>query len=304
MTVTFSHRDGRLRAGEEGESWDILLLDDTRVPMVPRLAGTRKERLEPLVSGQRDQEVCHLAVLAHEGTYPIMYGPIPLPIGTAHRTAYLARPDEAGTFPVVIVIPDLGGMDSFEKDLCRRLARSGLAAIAIDLYRADDEPLVAYNELTDSRAITDLEETYEFIMSDDVAWNAGNRVGLLGVDVGGRFAIIQAARSTWVGSIALAYTPLTGDEGRDNPVANFIDHLPVPVLALYGADDDLIASASVDEAQNRNHHGQWLLYEDTGHGFLDPTSDGYNQAAADDAIARLIAFFQATLPDAEIEDLG
>lgn len=245
-----------------------------------------------------------MAVLAHEGTYPIMYGPIPLPVGTAHRNAYLSRPDEAGTFPVVIILPDLGGMDSFEKDLCRRLARSGFAAIAIDLYRSDDDPLTAYNDLSDPRAITDLEETYKFIMSDDVDWNAGDRFGLLGVDVGGRFSIVQAARSSWVASLAVAYTPLTGDESREYPVADFLGHLTVPVLGLYGADDELIDPASVDAAQNLNPHGQWLLYEATGHGFLDPTHDGYNEASAEDAVARLIAFFQATLPKPEVEELG
>ena len=245
-----------------------------------------------------------MAVLAHEGTYPIMYGAVPLPIGAGHRTGYLARPDEAGTFPVVIVVPDLGGMDSFEKDLCRRLARSGLAAVAIDLYRDEIEPLAAYSDLTDPRALGDLEETYKFIMSDDVGWNAGSKVGLLGVDVGGRFALVQAARSSWVASVAVAYTPLTGDEVREYAVSDFLDHLPVPVLALYGADDELIAASSVDEAQTRNAHGQWILYEGTSHGFLDPTSPGYNEASAEDAMARIIAFFQQTLPKAQIEDLG
>lgn len=245
-----------------------------------------------------------MAVLAHEGTYPIMYGSLPLPVGASHRTGYLARPDEAGQFPVVIIVPDLGGMDSFEKDLCRRLARSGIAAIAVDLYRDAGDPLASYADLTDLRALGDLEETYEFVMSDDVSWNAGDRVGLLGVDVGGRFALVQGARSPWVASVAVAYTPLTGDETRDYQVADYLDHLPVPVMGLYGANDELIDSSSVDEAQNRNGHGQWLLYEGTAHGFLDPTSDGYNESSAEDAMARIIAFFQATLPQAVVEDLG
>ncbi len=246
----------------------------------------------------------HLAVLAHEGIYSIMYGSWPIPVGTAHRTGYIARPDEAGRFPVVIVVPDLNGLNSFEKDLCRQFARSGIAAVAIDLYRSDGDALEAYNQLSDTRALTDLDETYEFVVSDDVAWNAGEKVGLLGLDVGGRFALAKAARTPWVASLACVGTPLTGDENREIKVADHLAHLPVPVLAMYGAEDELVAASTVDEAQTRNAHGQWLLYEGAGHGFLDPSAEGYDASAAGDAVQRMIAFFKATLPPAEVEELG
>jgi len=102
----------------------------------------------------------------------------------------------------------------------------------------------------------------------------------------------------------VAYTPLTGDEEREHHVADYLDHLPVPVLGLYAANDDLIDSSTVDEAQRRNDHGQWLLYEGVGHGFLDSDGDNFDQGAADDAMARIVAFFEATLPEPQIENLG
>ncbi|MCI0545134.1 MAG: dienelactone hydrolase family protein, partial [Actinobacteria bacterium] len=108
----------------------------------------------------------------------------------------------------------------------------------------------------------------------------------------------------WVGSVAVCYTPLTGDEQREIRVADRLDRLGVPVLALYGAADDLIDPTTVDVAQTRNEAGQWLLYEGAGHGFADPESPTFDQAAADDAIARLSAFFRSTLPAASVEDLG
>lgn len=245
-----------------------------------------------------------MAVLAHEGTYPIMFSSFPLPVGSRHRTGYLARPDESGTFPTLIVVPDLGGLTSFEKDLCRKLARLGLATIAIDLYRTDFEPLAAYNDLSDSRALADLDEIQEFIASDDIPWNDGARIGLLGLDVGGRFTLLKASTARWVGAVAVAYTPLTGDENRESQVADVLAHLPVPVLGLYGAEDELIDPATVDEAQDRNPHGQWLLYEGAGHGFLDDTAEGFHESSAADAVARIAAFFRQTLPAAEVEELG
>ena len=245
-----------------------------------------------------------MAVLSHEGTHPVLYGRWPIPVGASHRNGYIARPDEAGRCPVVLVIPGLAGMGSFEKDTCRRLARSGFAAVTLDLYRRHDDPLAAYNELTDSRAQTDIDELYEFLNSDDVEWNLGTEVGVFGSDVGGRFALIAASTRPWVRSVAVAYAPLTGDKEREHQVAGYLDHLPVPVLGLYGAADELIDVGSVDEAQRRNDHGQWLLYDGVGHGFLDPNADEFDQSAADDGFARLIAFFSATLLAPEFEDLG
>jgi carboxymethylenebutenolidase len=245
-----------------------------------------------------------LAVLPHEGTYSIMYGAVPLPFGTEFLTGYLARPDEAGRFPVVVVVHGLSGLGSAEKDICRRLARSGIVGLGLSLYDAEDDPLAAYHDLSDTQALADLEEVHEYLTSDDVAWNAGDKLGLLGVDTGGRFALIKASEAPWVGALALSYAPLTGDDQREIQVAELLAHLPVPVLALYGATDALIDPSTVDEAQSRNAHGQWILYDEVGHGFLDPEAPGFDQGAADDAMARLIAFFTQTLPPPSVEDLG
>ena len=245
-----------------------------------------------------------MAVLSHEGTYPIMYGSMPVPVGAAHRDGYLARPDESGRVPVVFVIHELDGLGSVEKDLCRRLARSGFAALTVDLYGSEGDSLDLYNATSDDRALSVLDELHQFVVSDDVTWNVDDRIGILGLDVGGRFGLIKAATREWASSLCLAYAPLTGDEEREHQIADYLDHLPVPVLALYGANDELIDSSSVDEAQSRNDHGQWLLYEGVGHGFLDIDGDGFDQSAADDAFARIVAFFKATLAPPDIDELG
>lgn len=245
-----------------------------------------------------------MAVLSHEGTYPILYGTWPLPFGAAHRKGYLSRPDRAGRFPVVFVLPTLAGLSSLEKDFCRRLSRNGIVGVAIDLYRGDETALAGYESLSDHRALTDLDEVHEFILSDDVDWANPDGVGLLGTDVGGRFALMAGSRREWVRSVAVAYSPLTGDEEREFQVASALASLPIPVLGLYGAADELIDASSVDEAQRRNEHGQWLLYEGAGHGFLDLDGGTFQPDAADDAWARILAFFQATLPSPDTVDLG
>ena len=246
-----------------------------------------------------------MAVLEHEGTYSIMYGRFGFPVGTAHRPGYMARPDKVGRFPVVVVVPGIDGLTSHEKDLCRRFARNGIAAVSLDFFRhPTGDSLRDYHALSDKRAITDLDEMHEFLASEDVTWAHPDAVGMLGVDVGGRFAMAMAANRSWVSALAVCYSPLTGDEQREIQVADLLDHLPVPVMGIYGAEDDLIDTASIDEAQRRNEAGHWLLYEGARHDFMNLSSDNYDNDSAADAESRLIQFFTQTLPAAETEDLG
>jgi carboxymethylenebutenolidase len=247
-----------------------------------------------------------VAVLPHEGTYSIMYGGLPISVGSGYRPGYLARPDKSGSFPVVILVPDLDGLGPHEKHLARRLARRGIAVVAVDLYAHDarGDALETYHSLDDGEGVRVLDEVQEYLSSDDIDWAHHERVGILGVEVGGRFALIQAAHRQWVGSAAVIYSPLTGDETRRYQVADMLSHLAPPVLGIYAAEDELIDPITVDEAQNRNASGNWLLYEGVGHGFLDDGGPTYEQGSAEDAIQRLVDFFRATLPAASVVEVG
>jgi dienelactone hydrolase len=149
-----------------------------------------------------------------------------------------------------------------------------------------------------------LDEAREWLASDDIDWAHTDGVGLLGIELGGRFALIESAHRDWVAAVAIVYTPLTGDEDRRHPVAGMLQHVARPVLGLYGAEDELIAPETVDEAQNRNPSGQWLLYEGARHGFLNESNDNYEQASAEDAITRVVEFFRSTLPAAAEQEVG
>ncbi len=205
---------------------------------------------------------------------------------------------------MVLVLHDIYGLTSHEKDLCRRLARHGLVALGVDLYRGSapprdatlDEAVTAYQTLPDDRALRDVDEAYEFLMSPDVPWAVKGPVGLLGIDVGGRLALLYAATHAHVVAVAAVCAPLAGDEERGYQVAAALREVAVPVLGLYGADDELIPPQSVDVAQQMSPGGRWLLYEGVGHDFLNEQAAGYDRDAATDALVRLTEFLTATLP--------
>lgn len=247
-----------------------------------------------------------MAVLPHEGTYPVMYGTYSTPAGSSYRSDYLARPDAVGRFPVVLIIRDEGAVSSHIKSVSRFLARRGIAVLALNLAsegagRFHDG---AGPSDTDIDVLVQLDETQRFLADEDLQWALTDPVGVLGIQSGGRLALMAAALRRWVGPAAVLYAPLDGDDHRRHPVSRQLGRLAGPVLGIYAADDDTIPPALVDAAQGSNPHGQWLLYEGVGHGFVNENHPNYHEAASQDALARLAGFFAAGLPSPQVEDTG
>lgn len=252
-----------------------------------------------------------MSVLAHEsGSYPVLYRSFGLPAGSDYFTGYLARPDKQGQFPVVVALHGLSGISSAIKDVCWHLARRGYAAAAIDWHRGRtpasiEEAVAVYEEVTDRRVAGDISDAIDFTQAEDVEWSSKGPIGLIGIGVGGRFALSYAADApAEIGSVVACYAPLRGDDSRDSSVASALERLAVPTLGLYGAADELVPVSDVDYAQTINTTGQWIVYEGVGHGFLDATEPGYDGGASHDALERAAALFLATLPAPQLAVTG
>ena len=177
-----------------------------------------------------------MAVLQHEGTIEILYRDFAMPTGARFTTGYLARPDRIGAYPLVVLLPPLRGITPYVKDLARRLARNRYAVLVPDLTRgahpgseASFEDLVAaYRRVRARRAIADIDDALAFAFNDSAGWAREGKVGVIGIDVGGRFAITYAAyRQRQVGALCVAYAPLAGDEDRRLKVADALEMLPM-----------------------------------------------------------------------------
>ncbi len=244
-----------------------------------------------------------MAVLAHEGTHTIIFGMIPIPIGSGLGNAYLARPDSADPSPVVIVLHGIAGLDSTTKHLCRSFARHGFTTVAPDWYRGAgpgrgsdlEGAFRAYARTTDRRILALVDETIEYLSSDDIDGPDASAPVVVGLDLGGRLALLHAAHNRSVSAVASLYAPLAGDDNRDMQVADVMGVIGAPVLGLYGADDHLIPAEDVDSAQAATPNGQWILYEGVGHGFLDAGQAGYDAGAEADALARLMKLAASTI---------
>jgi len=227
--------------------------------------------------------------------------------------AYLARPSASGRKGTIIVVNEIFGIHDYIKDVCRRLAREGYAALAPDYFDRAGDPA----PLTDFDAIREIvaAATHEQVMGDTqraLDWlkaqrfvNA-NALGVTGFCWGGsvvwmscaRFAEMKAGVA-WYGRLVAPQTGGFGaEEGRQWP-ADIAEQLHAPVLGLYAGEDRGIPAASVEAmraalAANGNPtHSEIRVYPGVQHGFHADYRESYNAEAAADGWSRLLAWFRA-----------
>ena len=64
---------------------------------------------------------------------------VKIKVADGEAPGYFARPEGNGPFPAVLVVSEIFGLHEHIRDLCRRLAKTGYAAVAPDyFYRAGD----------------------------------------------------------------------------------------------------------------------------------------------------------------------
>lgn len=238
----------------------------------------------------------------------------PAPDGFA-MPAYVARPHGDGPFPVVIVVSEIFGVHEYIRDVCRRLAKAGYAAIAPAFFVRVEDPA----PLADMRRVQEIvaQAKYLQVMGDLAAtmtwaaaqpWARAERTGITGFCWGGKVVWQACARFpeldagvAWYGRLAPAAeaTPEQMAAGEPWPL-DLADDLHCPVLGLYGEADRGIPLPSVDAmnaalaAAGKTESGIHV-YAAAPHGFHADYRESYREADARDGWARLLALFEARL---------
>lgn len=224
-----------------------------------------------------------MAVMPHEGTHTIIFGTIPVPVGSAQYDGYLARPDQGEPARSVIVLHDAEGITPEVKDLCRLLARRGWVALAPDWFHG----MGSSGPSDDGRAIAVIDEAVEFLAADDLPYADAQRPAVVGVGSGGRIALLYADHNRSASAV------VTVEPTLDDAVSGAVASIGAPVLGFFGAED--VEVESVDALQAATANGQWIVYEGVGAGFLDAGSDGFHAGAERDALARTVRVLSAAL---------
>lgn len=218
------------------------------------------------------------------------------PGGTSGRMrGYLVRPDGDGPFPAVIVIHENRGLNPYVEDVARRVAVEGFLALAPDGLSPvggypgnDDDGKKLQRSLDQSRLKRDMLNSAEFIRTHT---DSTGKLGAVGFCWGGGATNFLAVT---MGGDLHAAVPFYGRAPSSEEVANIR-----AALLIQSAEDDPRINAMWPEFEqalkangiNYERH----LYPGTRHGFHNNSTPRYNEAAAELAWDRTIAFYKRHL---------
>ena len=236
--------------------------------------------------------------------------------------AFVSMPITKGAHPVVIVVSEIFGLHDYIRDVCRRLSHQGYVAIALDFFARKGNlaamtdfkqimPMVQatpYTQVLDDlkAAIKWLGEGVDFGQPKGSKPNL-KRLGVTGFCWGG--AVTWMAASTlpevkagvaWYGRLeASAQSSTTPAEVRPWPL-DIANSLTKPVLGLYADKDRGISIDSVNRmnaalSASGKTKSHIKLFSGAEHGFHADYRASYNEAAAKEGWADLLAWFKANL---------
>ena len=220
--------------------------------------------------------------------------------------AYLARPFGAGPYPGVVIIHHMPGWDGPTKEIARRFAHEGYAAISPNLHFREGKATPEENSasiraaggMPDDRTMGDVQGAVDYLRTLPYL---NGKVGVIGYCSGGRQSYLaactvrglDAAIDCYGGGVVAKPEELTARQ----PVApiDYTKDLQCPLLGLFGVEDTRPSPAdTVATEQALQKHGktyEFHTYENAGHAFFAVDRPNYRQAAAIDGWKKVLGFF-------------
>ncbi len=211
--------------------------------------------------------------------------------GSRQIESYLALPEGEGPFPGIVVIYEIFGMNENIKDIARRFADQGYAALAVDLFSGRNRTICMFRFMSQmmlhplkNGSISDLQTALTFLAARADVDEA--KLGAIGFCMGGSFAISWACNDDRLKVIA----PFYGMNPRPlEAVARLC-----PVVGSYPEQDftashgrKLDATLTTDNVPH-----DIKIYPDAKHSFFNDQGSNYNADVAQDAWQRVMAFFK------------
>lgn len=238
----------------------------------------------------------------------LIAGEVKVQTMTGAVPAYRAVPDRNGKHPVVLVVQEIFGVHEHIKDVCRRLAKLGYFAIAVDHYyrqgdvskMTDNQEIFAkvVNHVPDSQVMSDLDAAVVYAESTGKA-DTG-KLGITGFCWGGRITWTYCVHNprvkagvAWYGRlVAPARAPL-----QPAYPAELAAHLKVPVRGLYGGQDASIPLEHVEQMRAAlkaagNTTSEIIVYPDAPHAFYADYRPSYRPEAAADGWTKMQEWFR------------
>jgi carboxymethylenebutenolidase len=211
--------------------------------------------------------------------------------------SYLALPDGAGPHPVVVVIHEASGLNDNIRDICRRFAEQGYAALGVDLFGGRNRVVCMARMFIGGMAgnldylgVPALKAAIGRL-SDHHEVDAG-RIGAIGFCLGGSIVLTWACTENRLKAIAPYY-------GAAPKRREAIRRL-CPVVGSWPDKDFTTKAAAILETEltAAGVPHDLKVYPGAKHAFFkDTLPKSYHAAAAADSWQRVLTFFAENIRD-------
>ncbi len=241
----------------------------------------------------------------------IKTGWVNLDVGGSKMRAWLAQPAKEGSYPGVLVIQEIFGVNSHIRDVAERIAKEGYVALAPEMFhRTAPNMELGYEQKDFGKGLehmgkanlkdisADLQAAKSYLAQVPAA--RGKKTGCIGFCFGGHVTYIaacdlhvDAAASFYGGGIAV------GSPGGGSPTVERTKNIKGKILCLFGGKDAYIAPDQVkkieDELKAHKIAHEVVTYPAADHGFFCDQRGTYNADAAKDAWEKVKKLFREKL---------
>ena len=223
--------------------------------------------------------------------------------------AYVARPSEGSPHPGLLLVHGIHGYEEHMKDMARRYAALGYAAIVPALYSRDGFLAVveeadlglardALNVRPNAQTVGDLQGSLDFLRASP---HVSQRIGLVGFCSGGRLGLVFASSGVRLDVFVNFYSNGLFQPTSVNPTppGELAAGLGCPMLALFGEEDtnpspgDVARLREVLEQEDKTV--EFVSYKGAGHAFMSDTRESYRPEAAQMAWGRCLEWLSRYL---------
>lgn len=228
-------------------------------------------------------------------------------------SAYLAKPTESGSsYPGVVVLQEIFGVNSHIRDVTERIAREGYVAIAPALfqrvapgfetgYTQKDIEIgrtYAWEQTKASELLSDIQTAIDYLKT--LPEVKKDKFGCIGFCFGGHVAYLAAtlpdikATASFYGARITNATP-----GGDTPTLARTPEIKGTIYLFFGMEDPSIPPEQVDQIEAEltkyNIPHRVFRYDQADHGFFCDQRASYNPKAAADAWEQVKQLFREQL---------
>jgi carboxymethylenebutenolidase len=227
-------------------------------------------------------------------------------------SAYLAQPQAPGSYPGVVVLQEIFGVNVHIREVTERIAQQGYVAIAPALFQRQSPDFetgytpedieigrkYAWTQTQASELLRDIQSAIDYLKT--LPHVKPDSFGCIGFCFGGHVAYLAAtlpdikASASFYGAGITTRTP-----GGGNPTISRTPDIQGTIYTFFGMEDASIPAAQVDEiaAQLEKYKisHRVFRYDGSDHGFFCNHRASYNPQAAADAWEQVKQLFGRVL---------